>query len=194
MCVFHMENEVAATSPERNKAPGLKAFDALFNKRDYAAAERFWSETYIQHGVLAGRDRFAILFVVFPTRSAFPKRDPSSHHCNGARCRRLDGLDAFEGASGHFWASPVEARLCAGQEVAVMVGGNSAGQAVVYLASQVGKVSLLVREDSLRSGRSRYLVDRIRKRVAAAVGEGAQWSRRCMSLWRYDRGTKKGIE
>jgi predicted SnoaL-like aldol condensation-catalyzing enzyme len=37
------------TTPEQNKAIVLKAFDTLFNKRDYAAAERFWSPTYIQH-------------------------------------------------------------------------------------------------------------------------------------------------
>jgi predicted SnoaL-like aldol condensation-catalyzing enzyme len=40
---------VARTSPEQNKALVLEAFDALFNRRDYAAAERYWSERYIQH-------------------------------------------------------------------------------------------------------------------------------------------------
>jgi predicted SnoaL-like aldol condensation-catalyzing enzyme len=40
---------MSKTSPEQNKALVLKAFDTLFNKRDYAAAERFWSDTYIQH-------------------------------------------------------------------------------------------------------------------------------------------------
>ena len=40
---------MATTSPEENKILTLKAFDALFNKRDYAAAESFWSPDYIQH-------------------------------------------------------------------------------------------------------------------------------------------------
>ena len=81
----------------------------------------------------------------------------------GARYRRLDidNLVAFEGTSVHYWASPLEAKLCAGQEVAVVGAGNSAGQAVVYLASQVAKVWLLVRGPNLHSKMSRYLVDRI---------------------------------
>jgi thioredoxin reductase (NADPH) len=82
---------------------------------------------------------------------------------SGARYRRLavDNLQAFEGSSVHYWASPLEAKLCAGQEVALVGAGNSAGQAVVYLASRVAKVWLLVRGPSLEASMSRYLVDRI---------------------------------
>jgi thioredoxin reductase (NADPH) len=81
----------------------------------------------------------------------------------GARYRRLEvpGIEAFEAASVHYWASPVEARLCAGQEVALVGAGNSAGQAAVYLASQVDKVWMLVRGSGLEATMSRYLVDRI---------------------------------
>ena len=81
----------------------------------------------------------------------------------GARYRRLipPGLDAIEGSNVHYWASPIEAKLCANQEVALVGAGNSAGQAVVYLASQVAKVCLLVRGTSLNASMSRYLVDRI---------------------------------
>jgi thioredoxin reductase (NADPH) len=81
----------------------------------------------------------------------------------GARYRRLavDGLEAFEGASVHYWASPLEAKLCSGQEVALVGAGNSAGQAAVYLASHVAKVWLLVRAPDLAASMSRYLVDRI---------------------------------
>src|SRR4051794_9266965 len=81
----------------------------------------------------------------------------------GARYRRLEveNLERFEAASVHYWASPVEAKLCAGEEVALVGAGNSAGQAVVYLASQVAKVWLLVRGRDLASSMSRYLVDRI---------------------------------
>jgi thioredoxin reductase (NADPH) len=82
---------------------------------------------------------------------------------SGARYRQLavDRLEAFEGASVHYWASPLEAKLCAGQEVALVGAGNSAGQATVYLASQVSKVWLLVRGPDLAASMSRYLVDRI---------------------------------
>ena len=82
---------------------------------------------------------------------------------SGARYRRLAvaNLDAFEGSSVHYWASPLEAKLCAGQEIALVGAGNSAGQAVVYLASQVAKVWLLVRGASLAASMSRYLIDRI---------------------------------
>jgi thioredoxin reductase (NADPH) len=82
---------------------------------------------------------------------------------NGARYSRLavENLDAFEGSSVHYWASPLEAKLCAGQEVALVGGGNSAGQAVVYLAERVAKVWLIVRGDDLAASMSRYLVDRI---------------------------------
>ena len=81
----------------------------------------------------------------------------------GARYRGLAvaGLEAFEGSSVHYWASPLEAKLCSGQEVALVGGGNSAGQAAVYLASHVAKVWLLVRGPELAASMSRYLVDRI---------------------------------
>jgi thioredoxin reductase (NADPH) len=81
---------------------------------------------------------------------------------SGVRYRRpAANLAEFEGTSVHYWASPLEAKLCAGQEVALVGAGNSAGQAVVYLASQVRKVWLLVRGPSLAAKMSRYLVDRI---------------------------------
>ena len=83
---------------------------------------------------------------------------------SGARYRRppVASLEAFESTSVHYWASPLEGKLCAGQEVALVGAGNSAGQAVVYLASQVAKVWLLVRGASLEASMSRYLIDRIR--------------------------------
>ena len=58
---------------------------------------------------------------------------------SGARYRRPDipNLAEFEGAGVSYWVSPIEARLCAGEEVALVGGGNSAGQAVVFLAPQV---------------------------------------------------------
>ena len=93
----------------------------------------------------------------------------------GARYRRLDvaNLDAFEASSVHYWASPIEAKLCANQEVVLVGAGNSAGQAVVYLASQGVKVWMLVRRSDLSATMSRYLVDRIRGLANVEVVTGA---------------------
>jgi thioredoxin reductase (NADPH) len=82
---------------------------------------------------------------------------------SGARYRRLESAstDPFEAASVHYWATPLEARLCAGQEVALVGGGNSAGQAAVYLSGQCARVRMLIRRESLEGRMSRYLIDRI---------------------------------
>ena len=82
---------------------------------------------------------------------------------SGARYRSLDvaDLDTFESSSVHYWASPFEGKLCAGQEVVLVGAGNSAGQAAVYLASQAAKVWLLARGADLATTMSHYLVDRI---------------------------------
>jgi thioredoxin reductase (NADPH) len=81
----------------------------------------------------------------------------------GARYGKLaiDGLQSFESSSVRYWASPLEAKLCGGQEVALVGAGNSAGQAAVYLASHVAKLWLLVRGADLAASMSRYLVDRL---------------------------------
>ncbi len=81
----------------------------------------------------------------------------------GARYRRPDiaNLDTFEGNGISYWASPVEARLCEGEEVALVGGGNSAGQAVVYLAPRVKRLHLVIRRRDLEATMSRYLIDRI---------------------------------
>ncbi len=82
---------------------------------------------------------------------------------SGARYRRLDvpRLAELEASGVHYWASPLEAKLCAGQEVAVVGAGNSAGQAIVYLATQTRKVWVLVRGEKLEKSMSAYLVERI---------------------------------
>lgn len=82
---------------------------------------------------------------------------------SGARYRRPDvpNLDRFEGGSIHYWASPLEAKLCEGQEVVLVGGGNSAGQAAVYLAGKVKKVWVLIRGESLKASMSSYLIERI---------------------------------
>jgi thioredoxin reductase (NADPH) len=80
----------------------------------------------------------------------------------GARYRRLtvDRLHEFEGTSVHYWASPLEADLCAGAEVILVGGGNSAGQATVFLAGMARKVTMVVRRP-LATTMSQYLIERI---------------------------------
>ncbi|WP_372391402.1 FAD-dependent oxidoreductase [Xanthomonas sp. NCPPB 3582] len=82
---------------------------------------------------------------------------------SGARYRRpqIDGLERFEGHGVSYWASPVEARLCEGGVVALVGGGNSAGQAVAFLAPRVKQLHLIIRGDGLEASMSQYLIERI---------------------------------
>jgi thioredoxin reductase (NADPH) len=81
----------------------------------------------------------------------------------GARYRRLDvpNLRDFEGRGVWYWASPIEARLCRNEEIVLVGGGNSAGQAAVFLHSFAAKIWMLVRGLTLAENMSRYLIDRI---------------------------------
>ncbi len=82
---------------------------------------------------------------------------------SGVHYRRPDipNLAAFEGNGVSYWASPIEAKLCEGEEIALVGAGNSAGQAVVYLAAKVRRLHLIVRGDGLEASMSRYLIERI---------------------------------
>jgi len=81
----------------------------------------------------------------------------------GARYRRpeIPDLPQFEGRGVSYWASPAEARLCRGEDVALIGGGNSAGQAAVFLSGLARQVTMLVRGPGLSDTMSRYLIDRI---------------------------------
>ncbi|QRM55852.1 FAD-dependent oxidoreductase [Sinorhizobium sp. BG8] len=102
----------------------------------------------------------------------------------GARYRRLDIPEAqrFEGKGIHYAATSIEAQLCEGSEVAIVGGGNSAGQAAIFLSSRARRVHLLVRGDGLSATMSDYLVGRItqssridlytRSEITSLAGEG----------------------
>ena len=98
---------------------------------------------------------------------------PAAHVIGGPL---LMSLHAFEGSSVHYWATPLEGKLCASQEIALVGGGNSAGQAAVYLASQSAKVWMLLRGSDLGASMSRYLVDRIEGHTNIEVLTRAQVS------------------
>jgi len=82
---------------------------------------------------------------------------------SGARYRRLEvpGLERFEGVSVHYAATEAEAQPFEGEEIAVVGGGNSAGQAALFLAGRARRVYLLIRGHDLGKGMSSYLVDRV---------------------------------
>jgi thioredoxin reductase (NADPH) len=81
----------------------------------------------------------------------------------GAQYRRVEvpGLERFEGSGVHYAATPMEANLCKGRPVVIVGGGNSAGQAAVFMAQHASEVHLLVRGSGLARTMSRYLIDRI---------------------------------
>jgi thioredoxin reductase (NADPH) len=81
----------------------------------------------------------------------------------GARYQRLaiPNLEQFEGNGVYYAATDVETRSCSGSEVVVVGGGNSAGQAAIYLSQGGSKVSIVIRRPDLSSSMSRYLIDRI---------------------------------
>jgi thioredoxin reductase (NADPH) len=74
---------------------------------------------------------------------------------------RLDNLAEFEGKGIYYGATYIESQLCGGQEVAVVGGGNSAGQAAVFMSQNALKVHMLVRKGELASTMSRYLIQRL---------------------------------
>jgi thioredoxin reductase (NADPH) len=82
---------------------------------------------------------------------------------SGAQYRKLQvgNLSRFEGAGVYYGATPIEMQLCRGEEVIVVGGGNSAGQAAVFLAQTAERVHVLVRAGGLAESMSRYLIRRI---------------------------------
>jgi len=130
--------------------------------RAYNQAQKFGVETAIPKTVV-GLDSNAGLFSLHLADEEVV-RTRAVIVASGARYRELavEDLASFEGSSVHYWASPLEGKLCAGQEIIVVGGGNSAGQAVVFLSSIVSKLWLLLRGKELASKMSSYLVNRIR--------------------------------
>jgi thioredoxin reductase (NADPH) len=133
--------------------------------RAYVQAQKFGAETLIPAEVVSldcgrmGRDG-ALTLKLTDGRAL---RSRTVVVASGARYRRpaVPRLAEFEGRGIWYWASPLEAKLCAGQEVAIIGGGNSAGQAAVFLANHASRVHMLIRGEGLAASMSRYLIDRI---------------------------------
>jgi thioredoxin reductase (NADPH) len=132
--------------------------------RAYNQAHKFGVETAIPNEV-TGFDALGDDNARFVLKLASGERvsTRSIVIASGVNYQRLavENLDAYEGASVHYWASRIEARLCAEQEVVLVGAGNSAGQAAVFLAEHAAKVWMVVRGGGLEATMSRYLVDRV---------------------------------
>lgn len=129
--------------------------------RAIAQAQKFGAKMMIGHGVirldcskrpyeivLDNNDRLAARSVVISTGAQYNKPE-------------IANLKEFEGRGVYYGATYIEAQLCVGDEVVVVGGANSAGQAAVYLAQTARKVHMLVRRDGLAETMSRYLIQRI---------------------------------
>jgi thioredoxin reductase (NADPH) len=98
---------------------------------------------------------------------------------SGARYRRLplERLDEFEGNGVYYAATEIERHLCASEDVVIVGGGNSAGQAALFLAEAGSRVTLVIRGSDLGKSMSRYLIDRIDEDKAIFVQTESQITR-----------------
>jgi thioredoxin reductase (NADPH) len=129
--------------------------------RAYAQAQKFGAEILIARGaaeLTCDRKPYGIKIDAGPR---VPARTVII--ATGAQYRKpsLDNVSQFEGAGVYYSATFMEAQLCGGEEVIVVGGGNSAGQAAVFLAQTAERVHMLVRSSGLADSMSRYLIRRI---------------------------------
>ena len=129
--------------------------------RAYAQAQKFGAQMLIAKdakGLACDRRPYAVLI---GDGESVPARTVVI--ASGAQYRKLqlENLSQFEGAGVYYGATHLEAQLCGGEEVIVVGGGNSAGQAAVFLAQTTRRVYMLVRSDGLAKTMSRYLIRRI---------------------------------
>ncbi len=161
--------------------------------RAYAQAQKFGAQIMIAKGATeleCDRHAYAVKSdegVRVPARAVII--------ATGAEYRKppLENLSQFEGAGVYYAATPMESQLCIGDEVVVIGGGNSAGQAAVFLAQTAKRVHMLVRGEGLADTMSRYLIRRIednprivlrtRAQIVALEGNGQLERVR----WRDDR-------
>jgi thioredoxin reductase (NADPH) len=131
--------------------------------RAFTQAQKFGADIMIPIGVRSLDCTRADDTLVLTLDGGEALRARSVVVASGARYRRpeIENLDRFEGRGVWYWASPIEARLCAEQEVVLVGGGNSAGQAAVFLSGHARKVHMVIRGGGLGASMSRYLIERI---------------------------------
>jgi thioredoxin reductase (NADPH) len=138
---------------------GISGMD--LTARAYAQALKFGAEVMVAKGAVRLDCRSPLYGVGIGEDATLVAR--AVIIASGAEYRKpsIDNLRQFEGAGVYYAATQMEAQLCAGEEVFIVGGGNSAGQAAVFLASTARRVHILVRKDGLAETMSRYLIRRI---------------------------------
>jgi thioredoxin reductase (NADPH) len=136
--------------------------------RAYAQAQKFGAQIMIATGatkLACERQPYAV------DAGATRVQSRALIIATGAEYRKpaLENLSRFEGAGVYYGATPMEAQLCVGADVIVVGGGNSAGQAAVFLAQTAKRVQIFVRRDGLSDTMSRYLIRRIEDNPAIVV-------------------------
>jgi thioredoxin reductase (NADPH) len=153
----------AGTSSRIENYPGFPAGLSGFELvcRILLQAEKFGARTAMPQEAIGLRREGGAYLIELPEGGEVAALSVIA--ATGARYRRLDvtRLERFEGVDVHYAATEAEVQRCEGEEVAVVGGGNSAGQAAMYLAGRARRVYLLIRGDDLGKGMARYLVDRI---------------------------------
>jgi thioredoxin reductase (NADPH) len=142
--------------------------------RAYAQAQKFGAQIMIAKDATAlacDQQAFAVRIA-----DGLPVTARAVVIATGAKYRKppLENLSEFEGAGVYYAATPMEAQLCAGAEVVVIGGGNSAGQAAVFLAQAARRVHMLIRAAGLADTMSRYLIRRIEDNGAIVVHTGTE--------------------
>jgi thioredoxin reductase (NADPH) len=162
----------AGTSARIENYPGFPngISGAELAESTYAQARRLGAEVLVGvELVTAGTGGDRTLAMELTSGAAIRAR--AGVAANGAHYRRLEapGVDRLIGAGVHYGSSPREAELCRGQDVVVVGGANSAGQAALHLADVARRVTIVCRSTSLDEGMSRYLVERIESHPSVAV-------------------------
>ena len=162
----------AGTSARIENYPGFPngISGAELAESTYAQARRLGAEVLVGvELVTAGPGGDRTLAMELTSGAAIRAR--AGVAANGAHYRRLEapGVDRLIGAGVHYGSSPREAELCRGQDVVVVGGANSAGQAALHLADVARRVTIVCRSTSLDEGMSRYLVERIESHPSVAV-------------------------
>ena len=153
----------AGTSSRIENYPGFPAGLSGFElaTRILVQADKFGARTAVPQEVVGLRRDDDFYRIELSEGSEVAARSVIA--ATGARYRRLEvpQLERFEGVSVHYAATEAEAQRCEGEEVVIVGGGNSAGQAAVFLVQRARRVNLLIRGDDLGKSMSKYLVDRI---------------------------------
>jgi thioredoxin reductase (NADPH) len=156
--------------------------------RAYHQAQKFGAEILIAKGTRLVCDSKPYIVEV-ENGARIPARTVMI--ATGAEYRRppLKNLSQFEGAGVYYGATFVEAQLCIGEEVIVVGGGNSAGQAAVFLAETTKRVHMLVRSAGLAESMSRYLIRRIEETATKYYGRTVRFrSSKEMIIWNWFAG------